>query len=181
MSLVVVERRFPRPVAFEDIQAIEERGKWCREAYRLRYLMSYFSQDRQRMICVYEAPDAESVRLAQEKAGVPFDRAWPALVIGKPADEPESDAIVVERTLSQPVDEAAIRQAAERGLWCLEQRGCRTVRSYLSLDGLRVICVYAGPDAESIRQAQKPIGLPYDGAWPATVLRPPGPALPSPS
>jgi hypothetical protein len=28
------------------------------------------------MICLYEAPDAESVRQAQREAGVPFDEAW---------------------------------------------------------------------------------------------------------
>ena len=28
------------------------------------------------MLCLYEAPDAESVRQAQREAGVPFERAW---------------------------------------------------------------------------------------------------------
>jgi hypothetical protein len=36
-----------------------------------------FSTDRKRMICLYHAPDAESVRLAQRAAGMPFGEVWP--------------------------------------------------------------------------------------------------------
>ena len=32
------------------------------------------------MICVYQAPDAESVRRAQKEIGMPFDEVWPATV-----------------------------------------------------------------------------------------------------
>ena len=175
MSTVVVERAFAEPVAFEEIQAIEERGAWCLDAHGVRFLRTYFARDRRRMICLYEAPDAESVRLAQEKAGVPFERAWAARVVRHPADEPAGDAVVIERTLPQPMDESAIRDAARRGAWCLEQHGCRTVWSYLSSDGRRAVCVFAGPDTESVRQAQKQSGMPYEAAWPATVHEPPSP------
>jgi hypothetical protein len=176
VSVVLVERSFPQPVAFEEIQAIEDRGLGCLEAHRVRFLRSYFSRDRRRMVCLYEAPDAESVRLAQEKARVPFETAWTTRVVRHGADGPDADAIVVERTLPQPVDEAAIRSAAARGAWCLEQRGCRIISSYVSADGRRVVCVFAGPDAESIREAQKQVGMPFDVAWPARVIEagPPG-------
>ena len=74
------------------------------------------------------------------------------------------------------MDEAAIRDAAARGEGCLEQDGCRIVWSYLSGDGRRCLCVFAAPDAESVRQAQRQTGMPYERAWPATVHEPP-PAL----
>jgi hypothetical protein len=170
MSVVLVERSFPEPVAFGDVQAKEERGSWCLEAHRVRFLKSYFSRDRRRMLCLYEAPDAESVRLAQEKAGVPFDTAWATRVIRYGGREPDGDAIVVERTLPQPMDETGVRAAAARGAWCLEQRDSRSVASYLSDEGRRLICVFAGPDAESIREAQRQVGIPFDVAWPATVV-----------
>ena len=167
MSIVLVERSFPQPVAFEDVRG---RGASCLEAHRARFLVSYFSRDRRRMICLYAAPDADSVRLVQEKAGVPFETAWTSRVVEHGAEVPDGDAIVVERTLPQPVDETAIRAAAARGAWCLEQRGCRSVRTYVSGDGRRVVCVYTGPDAESVRQAQKQVGLPFDVAWLARVI-----------
>lgn len=173
MSTVVVERSFAEPVAFEDIQALEDRGGWCLEAHGVRFLKTYFSRDRRRMICLYEAPDAESVRLAEQKAGVPFESAWATQVIHHAEPEPRGDAIVVERLLPQPFDEAAIRDAVAGGAWCLQQYGCRIVWTYLSGDGRRCLCVFGAPDAESVRQAQKRMGMPYEAAWPATVHEPP--------
>jgi hypothetical protein len=170
--VVVVERAFPQPVAFGEIQAVEDRGAWCLEAHGVRFLRSYFSRDRRRMICLYEAPDAEAVRLAQERAGVPFEKAWTSRVVRHPGEEPENDAVVVERTFAKPLDEAAIRDAAASGAWCLDQHGCRIVWSHLSGDGRRTVCVFAGPDAESVRQVQRQTGMPFDAAWPATVHAP---------
>jgi hypothetical protein len=172
MITVVVERTFPQPVAFGDIQAVEKRGAWCLEAHGVRFLKSYFARDRRRMICLYEAPDAESVRLAERKAGVPFDEAWSAEVIHHVGPEPDADAIVVERLLPRPLDEAAIRNAVADGAWCLQQYGCRIVWTYLRPDGRRCLCVFGAPDAESVRQTQKRIGIPFETAWPATVHEP---------
>lgn len=81
---VVVERSFAEPVEFAAIQAIENHGAWCLEHHRVRSLRSYFSTERRRMICVYAAPDSESVRLAQTQAGMPFERAWTATVYETP-------------------------------------------------------------------------------------------------
>jgi hypothetical protein len=172
MTTVVVERAFAEPVAFEDVQAIESRGSWCLEAHSVRFLKTYFSRDRRRMVCLYEAPDAESVRTAERKAGVPFDEAWAAEVIHHGGEEPRADAIVVERMLPQPFDEAGIRKAVADGAWCLQQYGCRVVWTYLSPEGRRCLCVFEGPDAESVRQTQRRIGMPFETAWPASVHAP---------
>ena len=75
---VVVERRFDTPMSVADIEAIPERANWCLEAHRVRYLCSYVARHGRRMLCVYEAPDAESVRLAQTKRNMPYERVWRA-------------------------------------------------------------------------------------------------------
>jgi Nickel responsive protein SCO4226-like len=176
MSLVMVERTFPEPVELPDIQAIEDRGASCLEAHGVRFLKTYFSRDRRRMMCLYEAPDAESVRLAQTKAGVPFDKAWTGRLVRHPGPDVDGEAIVVERTLPEPMDEPALRQAVSRSAWCLEQWGCRLVSSFLSNDGWRLVCVFAAADAESVRQSQKQAKLPFDVAWPGTMHEPAPPA-----
>jgi len=81
MAIVVVERSFGEPVQFDEIQAIADRGAWCLEMYGVRFVRSFFSTDRRRMICLYEAQDADSVRETQRKAGVPFERVWAASII----------------------------------------------------------------------------------------------------
>jgi hypothetical protein len=172
VSVVLVERSYASPVAFEDVQAIEDRNAWCLEAHSVTFLKSYFARDRQRMVFLYEAPDAETVRRLQEQAGLAFDRVWAARVVGHGPSEPSADAVLVERTLDPPLDEAAVHEAAARGAWCLEMYACRIVWSYLSLDGRRGICVFGGPDAESVRQAQRQAGMGVDRAWPASVHLP---------
>ena len=73
---ILVARRFDHPVALDDIQAIEDAGAWCLETYNVHFVRTLFSRDRKRMICLYRAPDAEAVRAAQRKAGVPFETLW---------------------------------------------------------------------------------------------------------
>jgi hypothetical protein len=173
MTTVVVERSFAEPVPFEEVQALEDAGAGCLEAHGVRFLRTYFSRDRRRMICLYEAPDAESVRLAEGKAGVPFERAWASRAIRHAGPEPAGDAIVVERRLAEPLDEATVRSVVASEAWCFQAHGCRIVWTYLSGDDERCLCVFAAPDAESVRHLQRRIGMPFETAWPATVHEPP--------
>ena len=73
---VVVERNWDEPVSLEEIQAIEDAGAWCLDTHRVTFVRTFFSYDRKHMICLYRAPDAESVRLAQREAEMPVDRVW---------------------------------------------------------------------------------------------------------
>ena len=75
MSRIIVERKFDEPEAFD-----EDRFAWCLEQRRVKFIRSYFSKDRRRMICEYEAPDAEAVREVQRTASMPFERIWAAEV-----------------------------------------------------------------------------------------------------
>jgi hypothetical protein len=75
-SNVVVTRSWSQPVELADIQAIEDTGAWCLEAHDVQFVRTFFATDRRRMACLYRAPDAESVRLAQVRAGMPIERVW---------------------------------------------------------------------------------------------------------
>lgn len=74
---VVVTRQFDEPVLLEDIQAIEDAGAGCLEIRDVKFIRTFFSADKKRMLCLYQAPDAESVRQAQREAKMPFDKIWP--------------------------------------------------------------------------------------------------------
>jgi len=79
---VLVERSFDEATALQTIQDIEEAGIHCLEARNVEFVRTLYAQDRQRMICLYEAPDAEAVRQAQREAGVPFADAWSFIRVG---------------------------------------------------------------------------------------------------
>lgn len=78
MTLVIVERQFEQAVDIAAVQAAEDAAGWCLEAHQVRFVRSYFAADRRRMVCVYDAPDAEAVRTVQRQAGLPFTQIWAA-------------------------------------------------------------------------------------------------------
>lgn len=73
---VVVVHAFDEPADFGARRLLDEVDMGCFRIHRVRLVRSYLSADRRRMACLYQAPDAESVRLAQREAGLPADRAW---------------------------------------------------------------------------------------------------------
>jgi hypothetical protein len=73
---VLVARTFQEPVSIDSVLAREAASAWCLEAHGVRPGGSFFSRDRRRMLCLYEAPDAESVRIAQRLAEMPVDAVW---------------------------------------------------------------------------------------------------------
>lgn len=75
MELVIVERSFGSTAEGE---AAFQGDTSCFDLYQVKFLRSYMSPDMKRVICLFEAPDAESVRVANRQAGVPFERAWTA-------------------------------------------------------------------------------------------------------
>ena len=80
MARVMVERKFEDPASFDELQSQEDAFAWCAEQHAVTFIRSYFSRDRRRMICEYEAPDAEAVRRLQRTASMPFERIWTATV-----------------------------------------------------------------------------------------------------
>jgi len=73
---VLVERRFDEPVTLASVQAIEDAANACLQLHKVTFLRTYFSRDHKRMVCLYHAPDAESVRWAQQQASMPLERVW---------------------------------------------------------------------------------------------------------
>lgn len=84
MPRIIVERSFEKPLTEDELKATEARMAPCLDLYRVRWIRSYWSADRQRMICEYEAPDAASVKSVQREAEAKFDRVWVADILGEP-------------------------------------------------------------------------------------------------
>ena len=80
MPSVIVEYSFAEPMSDEELSRMAARLDSCLEIRNGAWVRSSLSGDRKRMICEFEAPDAESVRDALRSARITFDRAWPAQV-----------------------------------------------------------------------------------------------------
>jgi len=83
MPHVIVERSFKTPPTEAELKAVEARMAPCLDIYNVRWIRSYWSADRLRMICEYDAADVASVRNVQREADARFERAWAADVLGE--------------------------------------------------------------------------------------------------
>lgn len=81
MTRIIVERNFETPQSDADMAKVADRERPCLEVYQVQWKRSLLSTDRKRMVCEYDAADAETVRKVQREAQAMFDRIWTADVI----------------------------------------------------------------------------------------------------
>jgi hypothetical protein len=81
MSRIVVERNFATPQSDEDMKIVADRERPCLDVYNVTWKRSLIGADRMRMVCEYEAADAETVRKVQREAAADFDRVWVGNVV----------------------------------------------------------------------------------------------------
>ena len=85
MANIVLEQSFSEPVTPDFLNAEAKKLDKCLEVYGAAWVRSYLSADRKRMICEFEAADAEQVRQSARSAGVPFDACWVAELFSRDA------------------------------------------------------------------------------------------------
>ena len=71
MPYFVIERTFAEPMAL-PVDAADEINL-INDEEDVRWVFSYLSLDRTKTYCLYEAPSAEAIRAAAERAGLPAD------------------------------------------------------------------------------------------------------------
>jgi len=81
MLRIIVERSFTTPQSDAEMAQVADRERPCLAAYNAAWKRSVLSADRMRMICEYEAADAETMRRIQREAGAQFERVWVGDVI----------------------------------------------------------------------------------------------------
>ena len=87
MTHMIVETVYDPPATEEEIDASAAKLDPCLEGHDVHWIRSYMSLDRRRRVCVFEAPDADSVRVSYRSAGVKFERVWAADEISDEAEE----------------------------------------------------------------------------------------------
>lgn len=186
MAFVVAERTLPAPVSLAHLRKMILSGKWCNDLYGVTHCGSLLSPDHRQMVCFYRAPDAESVRATSQRLNVPYDQIWSATLHGPvesdpvtavPSEQasadlpPDRSTVLVQRGFDAPVTFEDLQAREEAHGWCLVQHQVRFLQSFLSMDRRRMLCLYAAPDAEAVRQVQHRTGLPVEQLWSAELCR----------
>jgi len=80
--------------------------------------------------------------------------------------------IICERKFTQPITMDQFCEAGKPLGPCLDVRGIRWMSSALSTDGTHSVCRFEASDAESVRQANREAGLPFEQVWAAQEVSP---------
>ena len=175
MADIFLERDFDPPIGPADLHAAWLAGMDCARLHRVDWRGSLLSLDGRKLVCHLQAPDTESARIALRSAGADTRRLWPGTIHDGPnlaKFTADSANVLVRRTFAQPVTLAEIQAREDASAWCLEARHVKFVRSFLSADRKRMLCLYRAPDAESVREAQRHAGLPMEDVWGFGALLP---------
>lgn len=168
MSEIILERKFDQPTTPREVLEGTKVSGGCFEIHRVVWNESYLGLDGLRMVCHFSAPDMESTRIALRQLGQDTSRLWNTSLHDRPGAEAAEIAaanVIVERSFEDAVELQALQSIEDTGIRCLEIRNVRFLRTYFSADRRRMLCLYAAPDAESVRQAQREAGMPFDEAW----------------
>lgn len=177
MECVVVENTFDPPIVPDAFPDLVKPDSWCFDLHRASHRRAHVAIDGSRTACVFLAPDAESVRIALRQIGNARAVVWSATVHDPPVASVDSDPLrggavvnVVERSFAEPVTVPDIQALEDHSSWCLETHQVRFLRTYAARDGRRMLCLYAAPDAEAVRAAQRQAAMPFDRVWSALLL-----------
>lgn len=173
MSLIIVETVTEQPLTDERLDAVSQSIAPCVEARNGTWRYSLLSGDRHRMICIYDAPDAESMRDAHRRGGLAPKRVWAGNIIQPEGTPPQQPTLltVFEGTYP-PLSDDEWDESSSKILSCYEERGIEWIQTYLSLDRTRMICELNAPDLESVREVQRRLNIPFDHVWSAQVFCP---------
>jgi hypothetical protein len=168
MADVLLERTFDPPLTPDSVMAMATADEVvnCFRLHRVDWRMSLLALNGQQMVCWFQAPDAESARIALRKIAADTRRLWSGTVHDGPTDPDIANAnVLVERSFATPVTVNEIQALEDAGAGCLQSYQVNFLRTFASLDGRRMLCLYQAPDAESVRLAQRRAGLPVDRVW----------------
>ena len=168
MTEIFLERKFDPPIGKDDIMQMAADGAGCFSIHRVRWNGSFLAADGGRMVCSFSAPDLESARVALRQVGTDTRALWRGEIADAPGireDDVDGANVLVERSFDEPVTLRQVQDMEDAGIGCLQMRNVRFIRTFFAADQRRMLCLYAAPDAESVREAQREAGVPFDDAW----------------
>ena len=71
MARFIIERNFAEQLEFT--KEASDQVQQINDAEGVKWIFSFLSADKRKTYCLYEAPSAEAIRMAAERAGIPAD------------------------------------------------------------------------------------------------------------
>lgn len=172
MSDVIYLRPMDPPITAEEVLRSVDYVDGCFNLHRVDWVHSFLSADGGRLMCWYQAPDAESARLALRDIGSDMRAVWPCRVLGGVAPQsPEVSraGVLAEVSLGDGYDGGDDEIERRLGLGD-DDSACRF--AFLTNRRDRLICLLEGEAPDGARDFLGQAGLVPADAWSCTVVTP---------
>lgn len=139
--------------------------------------LTYLSLDRERMMSIYESDDVDAVREAQT---LPLEAVFQAnmwremLGLSPGAAVGDRSVVIIERPPATATVQELLERARRDYAPCFNANNIDLVDSYMPVQSGSVggVCVYAAPDADTVRRANRTVGYEFIRAWTTNVYEP---------
>ena len=172
MSDVIYLRPMDPPVTAEEVLRSVDYVDGCFNLHRVDWVHSFLSADGGRLMCWYQAPDAESARLALRDIGSDMNAVWPCRVLGGVAPRaPEVSRVGVLAAVSLGDGYGGSDDELEQSLGLGNgTTACRF--AFLTNRRDRLICLLEAGAPEEARDTLAQAALAPAEAWACTVVTP---------
>lgn len=173
MSIVIVETLSDVPLTPEEPTANDLQLLSCLAERNGSWRYSLISSDRLRMICTFDAPDAEVVRESYRKTKVTFSRVWSGDIIRPQGIQPQQNPTELKVLEGSYPDGLTPEQWDEMNQSILSyytKQGINWVQSYISSDRSRMVFEFNAPDIGVIQNLCGKVGLSLNHVWSAKII-----------
>lgn len=168
MADFLLQRTFDEKLSVLEFFELSAKSASCMHLYGVDWNKTFRALDGSRCVCWFSSADMESLRTALRSGDTDIRLLWHSTVHdapGRSKEEIDTANVAVERAFDDPVTLEEIQAIEDAGAHCLEMRNVTFMRTFFSADRKRMVCLYAAPDVESVREAQREAGVPFEIVW----------------
>lgn len=172
MTHFFLEQSFDAPLTRLAARATAQALGACLRVHH-EWRECFVACDQRRMLCHFEAQDAQAPRDASHRARNEPGVLWPGAIYSPPTAGLDLHAmsdrlsyVIGERNFAAPLTEWEVAGLHGACAWCFEVHRVQLVHLIVAQDRRRAVALFRAPDAESVRLACQHAGTPLDRVWP---------------
>jgi len=173
MSDIFYLRPIDPPVFSEDLAGMLESAGGCLDMHRVYWKKSFLAEGGQQLLCWYQAPDAESARIALRTLGSDMNAIWPGDLVDLPhMEDPDLDSCNIFLRLSIEGSPSA------DSMWNSISQLVENTNDIDLLQGINLvgaqslICLLKAAEPASVKAVFEDCGLSPTEWWPCKPIGP---------
>lgn len=153
-----------------DVLEMARESGGCFNLYRVDWRKSFLAADGGRMLCWYQAPDAESARMALRQLGSDLNAVWAGEISEAEHEPPRDCHRLVEFAAGEPlnVEETVAKVAAHTRA----SDDTELLAAIVSQDRRHLVCVLGGQDESALADLVAAAGFGAERSWSCAVVDP---------